>query len=396
MIVSLQKVQLQWEQQRTELLEQWAEARVLWEDERSFLIDERNAVMIEYKNIAVEKAKLQKELSQVLLEFSGETKSPPPHTATDAVLVQPPISFGSRVLYSHKGGAWQEYLAELCLGTLHLYNLSSNSTTTTTTTPPRTSVSSFVVYQAHATALPDVAPPLSDPLSAWKYQFRLQLSNAQRRISTATASTTTSTATTSTADKEHRFRVQQAQDRNQWLECIQQMRTTDMSVEDHTDQLVRACFQNGGVEVCDAVEDYIQQRIRSKESSRNGGSGPVETETGDRKLQLIRPLARIQPSPVVGGVGGGGDAQRHAKMSARLKQLRGRMEMQQHIMRGEGGAVQEEAAVGSGRRGEGEGEEAAAVDGSGRGTEEGAPLGVVTAAVEERELIPDNERIITI
>ena len=69
MITSLQKVQKQWEKQRTELLEQWAEARVLWEDERSFLIDERNAVMIEYKNIAVEKAKLQKELSTVLEEF---------------------------------------------------------------------------------------------------------------------------------------------------------------------------------------------------------------------------------------------------------------------------------------------------------------------------------------
>ena len=70
MIVSLQKVQKQWERQRTELLAQWSEARILWEDERSFLIDERNAVMIEYKNVAVDKAKLQKEMATLMEEYS--------------------------------------------------------------------------------------------------------------------------------------------------------------------------------------------------------------------------------------------------------------------------------------------------------------------------------------
>ena len=206
----------------------------MWEDERSFLIDERNAVMIEYKNIAVEKAKLQKELSTVLEEFiarpplgpasSMETKDVATgnegNSATIPVVPgrpgRPPCLHTSPVFSKYKDGAWQEYTAELRLGTFHLMlptistgstssaastssttsTSSTSSTASTTSTTPK--ITSFTLYQAHAKVLPP-----STAVPSWPYSFQVQLNDERNQT------TNTSNATTL-----YIFLVQSAQDRD--------------------------------------------------------------------------------------------------------------------------------------------------------------------------------------
>jgi hypothetical protein len=370
MITSLQKVQKQWEKQRTELLEQWAEARVLWEDERSFLIDERNAVMIEYKNIAVEKAKLQKELSTVLEEFiarpplgpasSMETKDVA--TGNDdqgnsaTVPGRPPCLHASPVFSKYKDGAWQEYTAELRLGTFHLMlptistgstssttsaastssttsTSSTSSTASTTSTTPK--ITSFTLYQAHAKVLPP-----STAVPSWPYSFQVQLNDERNQT------TNTSNATTL-----YIFLVQSAQDRDQWVDRINHINTQQLTPEEHHRQVLDTCLESGSSELCNAVQDYIARitattnkahamnatEDKAKEDmAMNGKKEEAEKEDIEQKgklVRLIRPLARIQRSPVASPSGIDAeealndrlDADRQEKITKKLAQLKLRM-----------------------------------------------------------------------
>lgn len=332
MIVSLHKVQKQYEQQRSELLEQWAEARVLWEDERSFLIDERNAVMVEYKNIAVEKAKLQKELSQLVTELTDGHASMSKNSST--------CSFTSRVLSNHINDSWIEYVAKLQLGSLHLYNPDTNQDVTTITVYQATT--NAIQTNQTDTNLTESNNSTSTSFASFQHHFSIQIDDATIM-----------------------FAVKSAEDRDKWIHHINQISTNTRhtSQSKHESYIMNLIYESGGSDLCEAVHDYIQRTASSTSASSTSSTlptspaptSPVPTSlpTSPHSLnatdtkhehkiktlqrnELVRPLARIQKSPTQEKE----TKQTHTpatiranreRMSARLDHLRKRMTHQKQL-----------------------------------------------------------------
>jgi len=407
MISSLQKVQKQYEQQRADLLSQWAEARVLWEDERSFLIDERDAVMVEYKNIAVEKVKLQKELSQVLHELSGDvhillskttstsktaiqssttaaasptpstssasspsssnppsssssSPSPSPSTARTSSSPagsskvpdtmetnRPACSFTSHVLSNHfSNDTWTEYVAELRLGSLCLCDLDTCEV-----------LGSIVVYGASATATSSISPTTEMNLAAvktgtWKQYFTIHIDQEPQQKGSINV------AIMHTNTKNVLLAVNTMEDRDLWIEHINNIcgATNDATQAEHESYLMRSVYEKGGSELCEAVNNYLKRCSLPAQSPTimENKSAPLAAEQHlvDQKntIDLIRPLARIQPSPVNSSSAHEPVQQEEtkqqreeqnittpttvranrARISGRLEQLRKRMDSQKH------------------------------------------------------------------
>ncbi len=362
----LHAITAEWEASRLELLRQWDEARTLWEDERSFLVDERDALYEEYRRIAVEKARLQRELSEMLEEVRGEAAgggSPglpaltpatgarrrrrvrvsgdsaevldgdgggasddrgggersgsddDPFTQVDGG-AQIPCTCAGRVLLLEQGqddsGVFREWQASLRLGTL---TLASNASPHETRT--------LSVLRAVARPLPDASSPCSGDdgtRRGWVARFGLRLEEpcagdsgtddesidgAEGEGKGGDDAEDYYSSGSSWSPLRRIVAVRDAVTRDRWIQAINAASTHRLSTVDHQSRVYSVCYGAGGAYLCEAVEDLLK---RMEESQARKITELEATAAARVRQAQVTSFMTVAPSPEPGNTNATTDA----------------------------------------------------------------------------------------